>query len=184
MSQTTISPARPAVLDEVVFAELYTDHAAAVFNYCLFHVGTRVIAENLTADTFERVWRTRRRYRPERAAFVTWLFAIARRRVIDWQRRQRRRPVTPLTEGHPDDALSPEARAEESERKAALRGLLLELRGDEQELIALKFGAGMTNRAIAHLLGKSETAIGTALYRVIVKLRESWEDYNEGAADD
>jgi len=184
MSQTTISLARPAVLDKVVFAELYTEHAVAVFNYILFCVGTRAIAEDLTADTFERVWRARRRYRPDRAAFVTWLFAIARRRVIDWQRRQRRRPVTPLTEGHPDDALSPEAHAERSERQTALRHLVLELRDDEQELIALKFGAGMTNRTIAHLLGKSETAIGSALYRVIVKLRASWEDYNERAVDD
>ena len=176
MSQITISLARPAILDEAVFAELYSEYAGAIFNYCLFHVGTRAVAEDLTADIFERSWRARRRYRSQRAAFATWLFSIARRRVIDWQRRQRRRPLAPLTEGHPDDALSPEARAEQSERQAALRGLLLELRGDEQELIALKFGAGMTNRDIALLLDRSETAIGSAVHRVMVKLRARWED--------
>jgi RNA polymerase sigma-70 factor (ECF subfamily) len=54
--------------------------------------------------------------------------------------------------------------------------LLLELRDHEQELIALKFGAGMTNRDIAALLGKSETTVGSAIHRVMVKLRERWEE--------
>jgi RNA polymerase sigma-70 factor (ECF subfamily) len=178
MSQITFSLARPTVLNGAVFADLYLQFTGAIFNYCLFRVGTRAVAEDLTADIFERAWRARGRYKSRRATFGTWLFSIARRRVIDWQRRQRRRPLAALTEGHPDDALSPEDRAEQSERQAALRRLLLELRGDEQELMALKFGAGMTNRDIALLLGKSETAVGSAVHRVMVKLRARWEDYD------
>jgi RNA polymerase sigma-70 factor (ECF subfamily) len=176
MSQITLSLKRPAVLDEAVFADLYLEHTGAIFNYCLFRVGERAVAEDLTADVFERAWRARGRYRPKRGTFATWLFSIARRRVVDWQRRQRRRPLSPLSDGHPDDALSPEDRAEGAERQAALRGLLLQLRAGEQELIALKFGAGMTNRDIALLLGKSETAVGSAVHRVMVKLRTRWED--------
>jgi RNA polymerase sigma factor (sigma-70 family) len=178
MSHITLLLKRPAFLDEAIFAELYLEHTGAIFNYCLFQVGTRAVAEDLTADIFERAWRARGRYRSRRATFATWLFSIARRRVIDWQRRQRRRPLAALTEDHPDDALSPEDCAEQSERQAALRGLLLELPGDEQELMALKFGAGMTNRDIALLQGKSETAVGSAVHRVMVKLRARWEDYD------
>jgi RNA polymerase sigma-70 factor (ECF subfamily) len=178
MRQITFSLARPAVLDEAVFAALYHEYTGAIFNYCLFRVGNRGAAEDLTADIFERAWRARGRYRPKRGTFATWLFSIARRRVIDWQRRQGRRPLAPLAEGHPDDALSPEDLAQQSEQLAALRGLLLELRGGEQELIALKFGAGMTNCDIALLLGKSETAVGSAIHRVMVKLRTRWEEYD------
>jgi RNA polymerase sigma-70 factor (ECF subfamily) len=46
----------------------------------------------------------------------------------------------------------------------------------EQELIAFKFGAGMTNREIAPLIGKSETAVGSAIYRIMQKLRAQWEE--------
>ncbi len=163
-----------AGLDADAFAELYRAFGEAVFNYCLFRVGSPTVAEDLTADTFERVWRARRRYRPERAGFSTWLFTIARHVVTDWQRRQARRPWFRLSDQHPDETLSLEAQVEESEEQLQLRRLLRTLEPAEQELIALKFGAGLTNREIARLIEKSETAVGSAIYRIMQKLRTKW----------
>ena len=40
----------------------------------------------------------------------------------------------------------------------------------------MKFGAGMTNRQIAEVVGKSEAAIGSAFYRLVRKLRLQWEE--------
>lgn len=70
-----------ATTDAEDFSALYRRHLDAVFNYCLFRVGDRAVAEDLTAEAFERAWRARDRYRPERAAFSTWLFTIVRRRA-------------------------------------------------------------------------------------------------------
>lgn len=165
----------PSRLDAEAFADLYRIHTYAVFNYCLFRVGDRAAAEDLTADTFERAWRARSRYQADRAAFTTWLFTIARRTIIDWQRRQARRPLIKLSRQQPSDVPSPELQFEETERQGHLRRLVQDLGTDEQELIALKFGAGMTNREIAQVLGKSETAIGSAIYRVMQKLRAQWD---------
>jgi RNA polymerase sigma-70 factor (ECF subfamily) len=53
-----------------------------------------------------------------------------------------------------------------------LNQLIRALSVEQQELIALKFGAGLTNRAIADLLDKSETAVGSALHRALGKIRE------------
>lgn len=174
MLDSVISLTRPAALDTNAFADLYRAHTHAVFNYCLFRVSDRAVAEDLTADTFERAWRARRRYRPDRAAFSTWLFTIARRVVTDWHRRQGRRPLVKLNDQHPDDTPPPEAHVEEVERQAHLRRLIGALDHNEQELIALKFGAGMTNRHIGQVLVKSETAVGSAVYRVMQKLRGQW----------
>ena len=157
------------------FATLYEAHTHAIFNYCLFRVGDRATAEDLTADTFERAWSSRHRYRPDRAEITTWLFAIARRVVADWQRRRARRPQSALHAQHPDPAPSPHTLIEAAEQQAQLRRLVLRLEPHEQELIALKFGSAMTNRGIALILGKSESAIGTALHRVMQKLRSEWE---------
>lgn len=165
-----------SITEEEAFARLYRTHTEAVFNYCLFQTGNRAVAEDLTADTFERAWRARRRYRPERAAFNTWLFTIARRVVIDWQRRQARRPLFKLSEEQPGETPSPEAQVEESEQQGRLRYLIGSLEQHQQELIALKFGAGLTNREIAHLLEKSETAIGSAIHRIMQKLRLTWKN--------
>lgn len=171
LNQPLITTA-PIQLDAAAFADLYRTHTYAVFNYCLFRVGDRVVAEDLTADTFERAWRARHRYRSDQAAFITWLFAIARNAVTDWQRRRARRPLISLYPHHPSETPSPEAQIEVSE----LRQVVQALEPEEQELIALKFGAGMTNRHIAEVMGKSETAIGSAIYRIMQKLRAHWAD--------
>ena len=56
-----------------------------------------------------------------------------------------------------------------------LRRLLAPLPPRERELIALKYGAGLTNRAIAQLVGLSETNVGTILHRLVKQLRTQWE---------
>ena len=165
----------PASLDAEAFAELYRTHTYAVFNYCLFRVSDRVVAEDLTADTFERAWRARGSYRPDRAAFTTWLFSIARHAVTDWQRRRARRPLFKLNSEQPDETPLLEVQFEESEQQTRLRRLVQTLAADEQELIALKFGAEMTNRHIAEVLGRSESAVGSAVYRIMQKLRVQWD---------
>lgn len=164
-----------SVIDEEVFTQLYRIHLHGVFNYCLFRVGNRALAEDLTGDTFERAWRARHRYRPDRATFGTWLFTISRRVVTDWQRRQSRRLVTALDEQQSDDPL-PETRVEETEEQAQLRRLLHTLSLKEQELIALKFGVGLTNREIGLIIEKSESAVGSAIYRLMQKLRIIWDE--------
>ncbi len=172
---TTATSRTELHLDTEAFVDLYRAYTYAVFNYCLFCIGDPAVAEDLTADAFERAWRARHSYRPDRAAFSTWLFTIARRTVIDWQRRRARRPFFRLNHQQPSEVPSPELQVEETERQSQLRRLVQALGPDDQELIALKFGAGMTNRQIAELLGKSETAIGSAIYRVMQKLRARWE---------
>jgi RNA polymerase sigma-70 factor, ECF subfamily len=102
------------------------------------------------------------------------LFTIARHTMIDWQRRRARRPLVQLDHQQPSDAPLLEVQFEETELQSHLRRLIQALEADEQELIALKFGAGMTNREIAQVLAKSETAIGSSIYRVMQKLRAQW----------
>jgi RNA polymerase sigma-70 factor (ECF subfamily) len=64
-------------------------------------------------------------------------------------------------------------------REAELRRLgrlVAERPRRERELIALKYGAGATNRAIAKLTGLSESNVGTILHRTVVALRAAWDE--------
>ena len=54
--------------------------------------------------------------------------------------------------------------------------LLARLAPRERELIALKYGAEMTNRAIARLTGLRESNVGTILHRTIQVLRAAWPE--------
>ena len=44
----------------------------------------------------------------------------------------------------------------------------------EQELLALKYGAGANNREIASVTGLSESNVGTILHRTVQLLRDRW----------
>ena len=75
---------------------------------------------------------------------------------------------------------TPEELAERSSDAARLSRLLQELPDREREVVALKYGAGLTNRAIARLMGLSETNVGTILHRTVRELRAGWEGSEGG----
>lgn len=159
---------------EVDWDAVYADQLPRVYNFFRFRVGDGPVAEDLTSTTFERAWRARERYRRDRAAFSTWVMAIARNVAVDHWRA--RRDEAPLEEaGHVasrDDPAEAAARRSELERLERLLGALGER---ERELVALKYGAELTNRAIAKVTGMSESNVGTVLHRVVQRLRADWD---------
>jgi len=165
----------PAVeTDAVDWDEVFREELPRLFNYFRYRGFDRASAEDLTSTTFEKAWRARDRYRRERAAVGTWLLAIARRSAVDRLRRLRRE--VPL-EGEPLPAAdTPETAVLRADERRRLRALLAGLPPRERELIALKYGAGATNRAIAALTGLGESNVGTILHRTIAALRARWDE--------
>ena len=115
----------------------------------------------------------RRRYRKDRASVATWLLAIARNVVIDHFRRPH--PEVALDEGLASGGATPEEAVVRGGELQRLGALLSGLRHREREILALKFGADATNRAIAKLTGLSESNVGTILHRTIAGLKAEWD---------
>jgi RNA polymerase sigma-70 factor (ECF subfamily) len=164
----------PAEREAVDWDLVYRDELPRVFNFFRYRIGSFAVAEDLTSITFEKAWRARGTYRKDRSAASTWLLAIARHVAIDYFRRPR--PEVPLDgQGDLPDPGTPESRAVRRQQVARLGALLGALPARERELIAMKFGAGATNRAISKLTGLSESNVGTILHRTIGELRAQWE---------
>lgn len=161
--------------DEEHWDALYAEQLPRVYNFFRYRVGDGPVAEDLASLTFEKAWRARRRYRRDLAGFGTWLFVIARNVAIDHFRA--RRVHAPLEEaaGVPGGA-TPEELAERRSDFERLGRLLAKLPERERELVALKYGAEMTNRAIAKATGLSESNVGTILHRVVGQLRAEWTE--------
>jgi RNA polymerase sigma-70 factor, ECF subfamily len=159
--------------DEVDWDAVYADQLPRIFNYFRFRLGGEADAEDLTARTFEKAWRERERFRRDLASFSTWLYKIARNTAIDHLRA--RRPHAAL-----DEALTiaapgtPEYEIELGSDLGRLAQLTGALPGRDQELIALKYGAALSNREIARLTGLSESNVGTILHRIVQALRAQW----------
>jgi RNA polymerase sigma-70 factor (ECF subfamily) len=160
--------------DEVDWDAVYAEQLPRVLNFFRYRCGNLADAEDLTSITFEKAWRGRDRYRRDKGAFSTWLFTIARHAAVDHHRA--RTPAVAL-----DEAVAVAAGGATPEDESALRSdaarltaLLPTLTDRDRELIALKYGAEMTNRDIARATGLSESNVGTILYRAVQALRERW----------
>jgi len=163
-----------ATATEADFEALYKAELPRIYNFFRYRVGDGPLAEDLTSATFEKAWRNRERYRHDLAAFSTWLFTIARRVAADYYRQQQ--PVASLeTLTEVAAAANTEALAQQQVDFARLTRLLSGLADRERELVAFKYGGGLTNRAIARLTGLTESNVGTILHRAVQQLREDWE---------
>jgi RNA polymerase sigma-70 factor (ECF subfamily) len=127
---------------------VYSELLPRVYNFFRYRVGDGLQAEDLTATTFEKAWRSRQSYRRNLAAFSTWVFAIAHNTATDYYRKQNRQvPLETVRDQVTFD--SPDATALMKGDLDHLNYLLSQLPARERELVALKYGADMTNREIA-----------------------------------
>ena len=153
---------------------IYAEELPRVLNFFRYRLGPAADVEDLTARTFEKAWRARHRYRRDLSGFSTWLLTIARNVAIDHLRaRQRYEPVDTAS-AVPSPHRTPEQEAVHQSEAQRLGALLARLEPRQRELIAMKYGADMTNRAIAHATGLSESNVGTILHRAVESLRGRW----------
>lgn len=154
--------------------EVYAEHLPRVLNYFRYRLGQTAEVEDLTARTFEKAWRARHRYRRDLAGFSTWLLTIARNVATDHLRARQRHDPLDAAAAVPSPEHTPEQHALRQSDAERLAALLATLEPRQRELIAMKYGAEMTNRAIAHATGLSESNVGTILHRAVETLRGQW----------
>jgi RNA polymerase sigma-70 factor, ECF subfamily len=173
MEQALVAEAKDAPrAGDLAFDRLYRSSRDDVYAYVASLLRDAPAAEEVTAAAFERAYRKRHRFDPERGEPRAWLFGIARNAALDELRRRGRQAE--LT-AEPEDlhARAFDEATEHSERRLAVSAALERLEPGERELIALKFFAGLENREIAHVLGIGESNAGTRLHRAMTKLREA-----------
>jgi RNA polymerase sigma-70 factor, ECF subfamily len=147
--------------------ELYRRYSAELFGFAYNALGDRGLAEEVVQDVFARAWRAARDYDPRRASVRTWLYSIARNRVVDARRRAAVRPGLAA-------ANAPESPAEVDEalEQAVLRwqvaAALARLSPEHREVIRLAHYGGLSLREIAERKG---IPLGTVKSRTSYALR-------------
>jgi len=166
-----------------IFVELYEEFLPKVFRYIRYKVNSEQETEDLTSMVFEKALVNFEKYSRDKASFSTWIFSIARNTVIDHYRTQARRPAMSLEKAEIEvssNELLPDDVIVKMEERDKLQTCLSRLSHEEQEIIALKFGSEMNNRQIARTMGLSESNVGTKLYRAVRKLRDSFQETENG----
>ena len=150
---------------------VYRDETDSVFNYIVYRIGDAARAEDLCSRTFELAWRKRRKFDGSRGTPAAWLIGIARRVIAD-SRRGRSEDQIDEIEGVADpQSANPEDLAIAQETGSTVREAIRALPLRDKEVIAMKYGAGLTNREISAVTGLTESNVGTIAYRALGKLR-------------
>lgn len=144
-----------------------------IYKYFRYRGADADTANDLAAAVFERALAKLSSFDPQKAAFNTWLFAIAHNLAINhWKARARAR-IVPLeaAAAQPGTDPPPEEILILQERIESLLEALQGLEDREREIVALKFAGALHNRQIADLVGLSASNVGVILYRALHKLK-------------
>ena len=165
--------------DAAAFDRLYVRFVPSVYRYLRTRTANAEDAADLTQVVFLNAYRKLGTYRTRTSGLAPWLFGIARNAAHDAYRRGQRPAISwevvpeafmPVAPGE-----TPERALLAAEAIARIRAAVVGLDRDKQELLALRFAAGLTSAQIATVVGKSEAAVKKQLWRIVQQMKKDFD---------
>ena len=169
--------------DERAFGALYERYVDRVYRYVNFRVRDDVTARDLTQDVFVNALRGLPRLQ-DLDRFEGWLMRIAHNQVVNHWRRRTARPQIAHGRHEPDEPEEPLARIADASRESdpdeqaehilrlhAIGRAAKRLTDLQQEVLGLRFGAGLSLAETAAIVGRSEDAVKKLQRRALRALR-------------
>ena len=159
---------RFAAGDVEAFETLFRQHQCEVYGWILRIVRDRATAEDLTIETFWRMYRAHARFDAARGNCTAWLRRIATNAALDHLRRTRRE--VPLPEDPPDAPKVPAA--ERSELRRTILSAMNSLSPRLRVAVVLALVEEESYDRIAEALGISVSAVKVRVFRGVRILRK------------
>jgi RNA polymerase sigma-70 factor, ECF subfamily len=166
--------------DEEALIELHRRYVNLVYSVAYRILDEQMAAEEVTQDTFMRLWNKSASYDPEKGRFITWLLTVTRRLAIDLLRqRQRREPRAGMLFMDEDPTLWENLLSvDEGDLRRTLVATLRDLPTEQRELIELVYFGGMSHNDIAESLSIPLGTVKTRIRLGMQKLRSAWGESN------
>jgi RNA polymerase sigma-70 factor (ECF subfamily) len=166
--------------DADAFGQLYDFYVSKIYRYIFYRVGNQADAEDLTEDVFAKAFVAIKRYQRRGIPFSAWLFRIAHNAVTDHHRARAKQTHVEFDEETGDisegDVTLRQVtiRRKREEVQSALSGLTV----DQQNVIVLRFYAGLSVKEVASFLDRTEESVKALQHRAVRSLgRILGEDY-------
>lgn len=158
-------------------------YSGLVWSIASRYVKNRSCAEDVVQETFTDLWKSAGRYDSAVATECTFIGMLARRRAIDFARKESRRPqLEPLPEAeslpHAATEPGPFIRTEGGDVLAAIKDLPEETR----RMFFLHFDEGMTHPEISEKTGLPLGTVKTRLRRGLIEVRNKLRHAESGEA--
>jgi RNA polymerase sigma-70 factor, ECF subfamily len=150
------------------FEQLVSRYQPALMRLAYGMAGDRQVAEDAVQGCWQAAWRSREQIDPLKVR--GWLFTVTANQVRRQLRRQR---LGNLLRGRVrPPAQPPEVDPGHMDLAAALQGLNLR----DRQLIALRYGLGLTSDEIGDQIGLTGSGVRVRLQRILARLREELSD--------
>ncbi len=161
---------RASAFEPAALAEIHDRYHAKIYRFIAWKIHGAETVEDLSADVFLRLLEALRTDRGPNRNLGGWLFRVASFVVTDHIRKQYRRPRVGLDEVvlAVEDGL--DAKAETLMRQDRVRAAIENLTEDQSMVIALRYGAGLSIRDSAQVMGRSEGAVKQLQARAVAAL--------------
>ena len=165
--------------DEIAFANLIRKYERQIHAYALRRIGDFHIAEDITQETFLRVYQHLKTLN-DPTQFTGWLYAIVNHLCIAWHRKNRLQ-TQPLEETHISEIereaysryiTTEHAKTIAEAQRDLVEKLLTKLKENDREVITLHYFEEMTSSEIGMYLGVSENTIKSRLHRARQRLKK------------
>jgi len=166
--------------DHVALNALVDRHVDAIYNFTYSLVGNASDADDVTQETFVKIWKNLKKFNPEKS-FKTWAFSIARNTAIDYLRKRRSIAFSALDSPdkdlyfadtiHDEEPLAEEI-FEAKETKARIEKLMTDLPPHYRSVISLRYTEDMTFEEIAAVFDTSVNTIKSRYRRGLAILKK------------
>ncbi|MEZ4860607.1 MAG: RNA polymerase sigma factor [Caldilineaceae bacterium] len=161
---------RLAAQEQAAFTHLYRRYVKRVYGYLYSRVGNVEDAQDLTAQTFLGALGQLAGYRGT-GSVAAWLVGIAHHKWVDWQRQRRPSISLSAVENLADPAALPDEVFLQQLQRETLEQALHGLTPERAEAIALRFFGELSNREVAVIMQKPESAVKMLVHRGLQDLR-------------
>ena len=157
--------------DGDAFGRLYDMHVDRVYRHIYYRVSNNADAEDLTQQVFIKAWQAIGRYKKTASPFLAWLIKISHNLVIDFYRSKKNETYIDFDIVATKLETDPAHLVENSFNQQEIRQAINKLKGDQQQVILMRFIEDFSYAEIAAALGKSEGAVRVILHRGLAKLK-------------
>ena len=168
--------------DERSFLTLYDRYASRVYGLTLRVLGDAMLAEEVTQDTFLKLWSRARQFDSGKGELAPWLLTIAHRTALDRLRLESRRlPASNTNDPEEIWPILPDDSTQNSEaRWRSLYFAVQSLPEEQRQVIDLAYYKGMSQSEIAEVLDWPLGTVKTRVRAAMQSLRKHWlEEYVE-----
>jgi len=162
--------------DSDAFARIYDAYVERVYRYIYFRVTDDAAAEDLTSQVFLKAWESLDRYQIGSSPYIAWLYTIARNLVIDHYRTNKETVNLEDAVHLTADGPSPDDEVQGRFELQAMRDALQFLTDEQQQVLILRFIAGLPTENVAEIMEKREGAIRALQMRALQTLSKYMQE--------